>query len=537
LPASPRRFPPARFGVILKFPGARRAPSPAQPEEAMPRVFAVRLFRPWLLAGLLLSWGAPARAEAGEPRWVEGYEAGLREAARRQRPAFVYFDANWCSWCQQYKQGSLSDAGVRERLTRDYVAVRVDFDARPDLVLQYRVRGLPYTLILDARGARRAGFIGILAPADLRDLLDSTARAPAAATRTAPTEVAARVRALDRAGYAEFRRAWLQHVERLYDARAGTLLGRFPTGATLKRPSPLTWLYLHEHGLWPERVARAARVERARLADPVDGGFFNFLDPAQPGGDYLESSKLLEGNAWLLLWQAVHGREDRHARRAADDAFQYLRRVLWDVQHGGFWQAQQADAGYYGRPPARRRESPTPPLDRIKRADTNAQAVIALLRYGEVRGRPEAAALAALAFDRVLEALLHDGRLYHARRDGERLTPGQPLGLFWLLAAGAELERRQADAARRARIDTLVALAREWIERERRRPGASPAPELAGLIAWVAGQPGIGPRLPAGTRDWALRQLRVEADTPPDDLVYGLRAWEERLVAEGAPPR
>jgi hypothetical protein len=341
-----------------------------------------------------------------------------------------------------------------------------------------------------------------------------------------------RVRATDRAGYAEFRRAWLQHVERLYDARTGTLLGRFPTGATLKRPSPLTWLYLHEHGLWPERVARAARVERTRLHDPVDGGFFNFLDPSQPDGDYLESSKLLEGNAWLLLWQAMHGREDRHARRAADDAFHYLRRALWDVQHGGFWQAQQADAAYYRLPPARRRATPTPLLDRIKRADTNAQAVIALLRYGEQCGRPEAAALAATTFDRTLEVLLHDGRLYHAWRDGERLTPDSPLGLFWLLAAGAELERRQADAARRARIDALVALAREWIERERRRPNAPLAPELAGLIAWVAGQPGIGPRLPAGTRDWALLQLRLEPDTPPDDLVCGLRAWEEKLESE-----
>ena len=112
----------------------------------MPAKFGVRLAG-HLLIGCLLSLAAPSRALADPPglRWVDNYEQGLVEATRQARPVFVYFDAAWCSWCQQYKQGTLLDPGVRELLGRHYVTVLVDFDARPDLAQRYRVRGLPYT--------------------------------------------------------------------------------------------------------------------------------------------------------------------------------------------------------------------------------------------------------------------------------------------------------------------------------------------------------------------------------------------------------
>jgi len=55
--------------------------------------------------------------------------------------------------------------------------------------------------------------------------------------------------------------------------------------------------------------------------------------------------------------------------------------------------------------------------------------------------------------------------------------------------------------------------------------------ELAGLIALTAAHRNSYPRLPAGAREWALRQLRIETETPPDEPVIGLWAWEEKLAA------
>jgi hypothetical protein len=52
--------------------------------------------------------------------------------------------------------------------------------------------------------------------------------------------------------------------------------------------------------------------------------------------------------------------------------------------------------------------------------------------------------------------------------------------------------------------------------------------ELAGLIARTAGPPDFYPQLPSDARAWALGQLRIEAETPPDEPVIGLWTREEK---------
>lgn len=478
-----------------------------------------------------LLWTAwPTASAATSVEWTEGYEAGLAEARRQQRPAFIYFDAAWCSWCQRYKRDTLAAAGVRELLARDYVTVLVDFDARPDLVQRYGVRGLPYTLILSPQGEFRNGFVGILTPGDMQDLLRQFAVASKPATAGETPEIMARAVRPDREGYEDFRRAFLAHVESLYDRRSGTLSGRFETGATLKRPSPLTWMYLAGMENWRERARRAALAEVRRLRDPVDGGFFNFLDPSLPGGDYTETSKLLEGNAWLAAWFMQAGAGNVELRRAAQSGWRFLRERLWDRRDGGFWQAQIADQKYYALAPAQRRRASAPPLDRMKRADTNAQAAFALVRYAAAGGEPRALEYAAGALDFVLATLWRDGRLYHHWRDGALSAPDLPLDGFWVLAAGAELERVRPEPKRREQLRAISTAAASWLREQMRSSETElPDPELAALIAWVSQHRELYPTLPLRARDWALARLHLRADTRPDDVVLGLMVWERAL--------
>jgi len=477
----------------------------------------------------------PARAAPAALSWIEGFEPGLAEAKRRGRPVFVYFDAAWCSWCQLYKRGTLADPQVQKQLRRDYVTVRVDFDARPDLAQRYRIRGLPYTLVLSPHGVILNGFVGILAPGDMRDLLtDLGGRKTTAPDRDTGIIDTISVTSLDAKGFDEFQTAFLAHLENLYDRGHGTLLGSFVTGATLKRPSPLTWLYLHDHRLWQDRGARAVRTERERLFDTVDSGFFNFLDPSLPEGDYLENSKLLESNAWLMAWQATAGGEDKAARQAAHRGWYYLRETLWDKNRGGFWQAQIADPDYYRRAPSIRRSTAPPPLDYMKRTDTNAQTILALLRYAQVSGDAEPADYALRTLRFLLHDMVRDGRLYHLWRDGVHSAPDLPLDAFWLLAAAALLDSSQLTPAERQTLAALAIRAGCWLSEQMRAPRPHTlTPELAGLIARVAGDRTRYPQLPAAARDWALRQLQITPDTPPDDLVFGLQAWHARLEPLG----
>lgn len=486
----------------------------------------------FLCLGFILALLADSAAAASAPWRPAGWEIRFEEALARakaiNRPVFVYFDAEWCSWCQQYKRDTLNTPAVRRALAREFVPVVVDFDARPDLMQRFGGKGLPYTVLLAPDGRVLNRFVGVITPADLLELLRTTrALQPAASPPPLAISEVVRVTTLDRAGYEAFRSAWLERLEELYDPERRTFAGRFETGATLKRPTPLTWIYLLEHGLWPQRVREAARAERERLWDRLDGGFFNFLDPARE--EYLETSKLLEANAWIIAWQALAGKTDPAARTHARAGWYYLREVLWDAEHGGFFQAQIADNAYYRLPPRERLRRRPPPLQRLKRTDTNAQAVWALVRAGQASGEREWLAHAVRTLDFLLERMMPDGRLYHLWQDGRLSVPALPQDVFWLLAAAGAVEEAYPQWRRHPNLVAVEAEAARYLAAHRREGStAVDVPldnELAGLIAWTAQRWG----LPATSRDWALRRLTLEAETAPDELVFGLMAWERAL--------
>ena len=392
----------------------------------------------------------------------------MKRARVSGKPAFVYFDARWCSWCQHYKRDTLDQPQVQTALARDFVRVAVDFDARPDLMRRFGGQGLPFTVVLSPDGTVLNRFVGVMAPQDLIDVLGALARAPALprALTLAPGVVVHQAKSLDRPGYEAFRAAYLRHLESLYDPARETLFGQFDTGVTFKRTSLLAWIYLMEQGLWTERVQRAAQMERQRLWDPLDSGFFNFIDPTRE--EYLESSKLLEVNAWMTAWQAQAGEQNPQARRIAVQGWYYLREKLWDKARGGFFQAQLADNAYYALAPAERLHRNAPAVDRAKRTDTNAQAVWALLRLGRFTGDKEAIDYAARTMDFLLREMWRDGRLYHRWLDGRLTTPDLPHSWFWVLAAGAELERVRPDRWRRERLAALSVVAGRWLAQRMR---------------------------------------------------------------------
>lgn len=508
--------------------------------ERMRRSRSTTLVVLFSLLSLLLgaSDAAAFAREAWEREgWITEFDSGLEHARSTGAPAFVYFDAPWCSWCQQYKRDTLDQPAVRRALVRGFIRIAVDSDARPDLMRRFGGKGLPFTVVLAPDGAVLKHFVGVMPPRDLVAVLEDVLRPaqPPVGWTPAPGETLHQVDAIDHRGYAAFRAAYLQHLESLYDPARETLFGQFETGVTYRRTAVLAWIDLMEQDVWRERVRRAARTERERLWDPVDGGFFNFIDPTRD--EYLETSKLLELNAWMAAWQAQVGVDDPQARQIALQAWRYLREVLWDRTAGGFFQAQQADNAYYALAPAERARRNAPPVDQAKRADTNAQAVWALLRLAHFSGEREAIDYAVQTMDFLLRDLWRDGRLYHFWRAGHRSAPDQPHSWFWVLAAGAELERVRPDRARREQLAAIAGMAGRWLE-VRMRDAAAPRldNELAGLIARTAGQPDLYPQLSGGARAWALGQLRIEVETPPDEPVVGLWAWQMRQGSGRASP-
>lgn len=447
--------------------------------------------------------------------WETDFEAGMARAQTTLRPAFVVFDAPWCSFCVRYRRQSLADPTVRRLLTEGFVAIRVDFDAHPDLAQRFGVRGLPYSLVLESDGRVRHAFAGLLAPVDLATLLlqQGFSRPPAeAAELLRPTGD-------DRAAWDAFLAAWIDSLDERWQAEEASFSGGGLAALSYKPPTPRTWLLLDALGLCPERSHAARRRVLSTLWDG-EGGFFYFLDTNAPAGPHLETSKLLEVNAWLALWLARHAGHEPEAARAARATWRWLERQLWDPREGGFFQAQkarEADRGRYA-------------VDRIKRADTNAQAAFALVLAARALGEPAFHARAVATLNYVITRLERGGRLAHASRGN--VPRDLPEDMLWVVAAAQAVGPERLGEPARAGLRAVAARTQTWVARAMARGQPPARAEQAGLVLWLASSRALS--LPPGTFSWALGGLVIDPAASPDELSLGLSAWAQHLGLAGA---
>ena len=466
---------------------------------------------------LLLCWPVWAGASIA---WLADYEQAREHAQAQDLPLMVYFDARGCSWCHRYRDETLSQPQVVEYLQRHYLAVQVDWDARPDLVRHYGANGLPYTVLLAPDGSLRSRFLGLVETDALLARLADERRGSDDAELRLGDFPPLQPQGTDEAAWRAFRDEYLAQLERLWWPPGGGLLGLFDTGLSLKWPQPMTWLWLEENGLWQERATQASATELERLWDRHDGGFFNY---AEPRAEHLETSKLLPDNAWLAAWLA--GTSEGEGAEAAASTLKWLRGL--QSGRGGLYQARQADEGYYRQPPEQRRAPP--PVDDIVRADANGSAVWALACAAE-RGLEGAQQLAEQTMAGVLDNLWQEGQLHHARR-GERLgSQVWPEDGLYLMAGALALDRLAGETAWRERVAAIADGVFEWAEGAQGGPMHS---DRAAILAWVAAQPEYRGDFPQGTAAHALRQLSLGAETLPDRLVPGLFAWQRLLGEQG----
>jgi thioredoxin-related protein len=220
-----------------------------------------------LLIPLLLGYigGSEASSESSrwqELPWVEGFESGLRQANSTGRPALIYFRATWCSWCHIFERDILGHPQVQRSIVQHYVPVLVNYDARPELFRHLGGFGLPYTVIVSPAGDPMARLPGILSAKDMTAVMDEIATGkPWPLVRiNAP---ATRITRLDTSSYLEFRRAYLEHLDTLFEPETGTFTGYMKwmaacfisaihTGPMSTWRHPSCWMPIHGSATgWP----------------------------------------------------------------------------------------------------------------------------------------------------------------------------------------------------------------------------------------------------------------------------------------------
>src|SRR5580692_9901125 len=93
-------------------------------------------------------------------QWHEWGEEAFAAARRDNKPVLLDIGAVWCHWCHVMDRESYESAEVAEIINREYIAVKVDRDERPDVDSRYQLAvsaisgtgGWPLTVFLTPDG-------------------------------------------------------------------------------------------------------------------------------------------------------------------------------------------------------------------------------------------------------------------------------------------------------------------------------------------------------------------------------------------------
>lgn len=129
----------------------------------------------------LLAAGVPCEGRAaGDKIDWHSYESGLARSKFEKKKVFLYFHAEWCTFCAEMDKKTFKDPAVIASLNRNFIPIRVDSDREQAAASLFRVKGLPDSWFLAESGdviGHRPGFI----PADqLMKILDVVIKGGAA---------------------------------------------------------------------------------------------------------------------------------------------------------------------------------------------------------------------------------------------------------------------------------------------------------------------------------------------------------------------
>lgn len=86
-------------------------------------------------------------------QWKE-YHEGMKQAKSRNIPIFLYFHAEWCTYCKKMEATTFKDAKVSAYLNENFVSISIDTDKDTEISNQWKVRGLPTIWFLKADGTK-----------------------------------------------------------------------------------------------------------------------------------------------------------------------------------------------------------------------------------------------------------------------------------------------------------------------------------------------------------------------------------------------
>ena len=296
--------------------------------------------------------------------WYPWGEEAFRRARAENKPVFLSIGYSTCHWCHVMAHESFEDEGVAEILNRDFIAVKVDREERPDVDAVYMAvctalngsGGWPLTILMTPE--QKPFFAGTYLPRENRGKamgLKSLLRAVAAkwqrdraGLEQTGEELTALLRRELPSDEDEADEGMLESAVKQLFASFDPEYGGF--GSAPKFPTPHHLLFLLRYAKLSGRKKAREAVEltlrqmyRGGIFDHIGGGFARYSTDREWLAPHFE--KTLYDNALLALCYAEAWQEGRFPlyRQVAEATLDYCLRELLG-ESGGFFSGQDADS-------------------------------------------------------------------------------------------------------------------------------------------------------------------------------------------------
>ena len=75
--------------------------------------------------------------------WLEWGQEAFEKARKENKPILMDIFGVWCHWCHRIEEDTYQKPEVINQINRDFIAIRVDTDQRPDINERYNQGGWP----------------------------------------------------------------------------------------------------------------------------------------------------------------------------------------------------------------------------------------------------------------------------------------------------------------------------------------------------------------------------------------------------------
>jgi len=303
--------------------------------------------------------------------WYPWCDEAFTKAKSEDKPIFLSIGYSTCHWCHVMAHESFEDDEVAHALNRDFVAIKVDKEERPDIDSVYMSvcqaltghGGWPLTIIMTPD--QKPFFAGTYLPKESKRGMQGLLDLLSAVTDHWKNERESLVKSGDsivnfireheeRSGEGEIDKLTMERAAKTFSQAFDRKYGGF--GSAPKFPTPHNLMFLTRYNLLEDDERALDMVEktlqsmyRGGIFDHVGYGFARYSTDNRWLVPHFE--KMLYDNALLTLTylEAYQLTGKDLYKRIAEQTLEYITREMTSPE-GGFYSAQDADSeGVEGR--------------------------------------------------------------------------------------------------------------------------------------------------------------------------------------------